>query len=260
MKTLIYRSIFTDSFSNYRIWSHLGWRDLRAQYARTKIGPWWSAASLAAVVTGSSIAMALVGDSRALSLTPGFAIGLSIWTVISSSLNDGADLFEADRSLLLNSTLDPMSLVFRVIWRNLIIFFHTLPIVAIALWLGEYKFTPHLVLLIPLTALVLPALIAPVAIFASLTLWRRDLKSLLPSIIQVSFFLTPILWSPPETGPMVVVFNLNPAAWFIELVKEAVLNSNFRTDLLIRCLFVVFASLFFSEFFTSSFRNVRKRI
>ena len=204
--------------------------------------------------------MGLVGDNRALSLTPRLAIGLAIWTMIASSLNEGADLFEADRSLLLNSTLDTTSLVFRVIWRNAIIFAHTLPVVAIALWLGEYKISLHLLLFLPLTALVLPALILPVAIFARLTLWRRDLKSLLPSIIQVGFFLTPILWSPPETGPMTIVFNLNPAAWFIELVKEAVLQDNFRTDLFIRCLVVVFVSLCFSELFKPGFRNVRKLI
>jgi len=204
--------------------------------------------------------MGLVGDNRALSLAPQLSIGLAVWTIISSSLNEGADLFEADRSLLLNSTLDPMSLVLRVIWRNSIIFLHTLPVVAIALWLGEYKITWHLVLFLPLTALVLPALILPVAIFARLTLWRRDLKSLLPSIIQVGFFLTPILWSPPETGPMTIVFNLNPAAWFIELVKVVVLDNEFRTDLLFRCLIVVLVSLCFSELFKPSFRNIRKLI
>jgi len=153
-----------------------------------------------------------------------------------------------------------MSLVLRVIWRNAIIFAHNLPVVVIALWLGDYTVTWHLALFLPLTALVLPALILPVAIFARLTLWRRDLKSLLPSIIQVGFFLTPILWSPPETGPMTIVFNVNPAAWFIELVKEAILDNNFRTDLLIRCLIVVFVSLCFSELFKPGFRNVRKLI
>jgi ABC-type polysaccharide/polyol phosphate export permease len=76
--------------------------------------------------------MGLVGDNRALSLAPQLSIGLAVWTIISSSLNEGADLFEADRSFLLNSTLDPMSLVFRVIRRNSIIFLHTMPDVAIA--------------------------------------------------------------------------------------------------------------------------------
>ena len=108
-------SVVLVAVSNFRIWSHLGWRDLKAQYARTKLGPWWSSASLAAVVAGSSIAIGLVGNNKALSLTPQLGIGLAIWTLISVSLNEGADLFEADRSLLLNSTVDELSLVFRVI-------------------------------------------------------------------------------------------------------------------------------------------------
>lgn len=224
------------------------------------MGPWWSAASLAAIIAGSSIAIGLVGNNKALSLVPQLAIGLAVWQLISNSLNEGADLFETERSLLLNSTLDTMSLIFRVIWRNAIIFAHNLPVVAIALWLGEYTFTWHLVLFLPLTALVLPALILPVAIFARLTLWRRDLKSLLPSIIQVGFFLTPIFWSPPATGPMTIIFNLNPAAWFIELVKQTVLNSSFHPDLFIRCLIFVIVSLSFSEIFKPSFRRVRKLI
>jgi ABC-type uncharacterized transport system permease subunit len=59
---------------------------------------------------------------------------------------------------------------------------------------------------------------------------------------------------------MTIVFNVNPAAWFIELVKEAILDNNFRTDLLIRCLIVVLVSLCFSELFKPGFRNVRKLI
>ena len=253
-------SVMLVSLSNFRIWTHLGWRDLRAQYARTKLGPWWSAASLAAVVAGSSLAIGLLGNNKALSLTPQLGIGLAIWTLISVSLNEGADLFEAERSLLLNSTVDELSLVFRVIWRNTVIFLHNLPVVAIALWLGDYQLTWHVLLLFPLTLLVLPALLFPVALFARLTLWRRDLKSLLPSMIQVGFFLTPILWSPPSTGPMKIVFDVNPAGWFVVLVKEAVLNNHIRFDLLARCLVVVACSIALIELLQSQLRNVRKLI
>ena len=253
-------SVVLVAVSNFRIWSHLGWRDLKAQYARTKLGPWWSSASLAAVVAGSSIAIGLVGNNKALSLTPQLGIGLALWTLISVSLNEGADLFEADRSLLLNSTVDELSLVFRVIWRNTIIFLHNLPVVALALLIGDYKITWNILLLIPLTMLVPVALIFPIALFARLTLWRRDLKSLLPSVIQVGFFLTPILWSPPTAGPMKVVFDINPVGWFIVLVKDAVLINQIHWDLLLRCLIVVFGSLILIELLQSQLRNVRKLI
>jgi ABC-type polysaccharide/polyol phosphate export permease len=147
---LRYKSVFWVSLTNFRVWTHLGWRDLRAQYARTKLGPWWSATSLAAIVLGSSIAIGLVGNNKALSLTPQLGIGLAIWTLVSVSLNDGSDLFESERGVLLNSTIDELSLVFRLIWRNTIIFFHNLPVVALALLIGGYKLSWHIVLFLPL--------------------------------------------------------------------------------------------------------------
>jgi ABC-2 type transport system permease protein len=147
-----------------------------------------------------------------------------------------------------------------VIWRNTIIFLHNLPVVALALFVGDYKITWNILLLIPLTMLVPVALIFPIALFARLTLWRRELRSLIPSVIQVGFFLTPILWSPPTAGPMKVVFNLNPVGWFIVLVKDAVLINQIHWSLLLRCLIVVFGSLILIELLQSQLRNVRKLI
>ena len=254
------RSVFWASLTNFRVWTHLGWRDLRAQYARTKLGPWWSATSLAAIVLGSSIAIGLIGNNKALTLTPQIGIGLSIWTLISVSLIDGSDLFESERGVLLNSTIDELSLVFRLIWRNTIIFFHNLPVVVLALFIGGYKLSWYIVLLLPLALLVLPALVFPVAVFARLTLWRRDLKSLLPSLIQVGFFLTPIFWSPPETGPMKIVFEVNPIGWFLVLTKEAVLENHFRFDLFVRCMITVVISILLLELLQKYFKQIRKLV
>jgi ABC-type polysaccharide/polyol phosphate export permease len=79
-------------------------------------------------------------------------------------------------------------------------------------------------------------------------------------MIQVGFFLTPIFWSPPSTGPMKIVFDVNPAGWFVVLVREAVLNSNIRFDLLARCLIVIACSIVLIELLQSQLRNVRKLI
>jgi len=249
-----------EALKNFKIWSHLGWRDLRAQYARTKIGPWWSAASLAAIIAGTSLAIGLLGNNTAASITPRLAIGLSIWTFFSVALSEGAGLFENERSLLLNSTIDETSLVLRVIWRNAMIYLHNLPVVLLGLLVGGYHFTPYIFLLIPISLLVAPMLIYPVFLFARLTLWQRDLKSLLPSVIQVGFFLTPIFWTPPATGPMHFLFQINPAAWLVILAQNAVLQSNFHVDLFIRlCCFILF-SLVMLELSKGSLRNVRKLI
>ena len=237
---------------------HLGWRDLKAQYARTKLGPIWSAASLAAIITGSTVAISLIGNTDALNLTPRLAIGLAIWTLIASSLNEGADLYEAERSLILNSKLVIPTLVFRIIWRNCVIFLHNLPVIGLALWIGNYKPTVYLLLLVPLSFLIAPALVLPISIFARLAVWRRDLKSLLPSLITVGLYLSPVFWSPPESGNMRLIFDLNPFGWFIVLVQDSTLNDNFHSDLFIRCIVAIVTSLFACQFFENRLYKIRK--
>jgi hypothetical protein len=59
---------------------------------------------------------------------------------------------------------------------------------------------------------------------------------------------------------MKIVFDVNPAGWFVVLVKEAVLNNNIRFDLLTRCLIVVACSIALVELLQSQLRNVRKLI
>jgi hypothetical protein len=59
---------------------------------------------------------------------------------------------------------------------------------------------------------------------------------------------------------MKIVFDVNPAGWFVVLVKEAILNNNIRFDLLTRCLIVVACSIALIELLQSQLRNVRKLI
>ena len=134
-----------------------------------------------------------------------------------------------------------------------------------ALRLAELAFWPanllsHIVLFLPLALLVVPALVFPVAVFARLTLWRRDLRSLLPSLIQVGFFLTPIFWSPPAIGPMKIIFNINPIGWFLVLTKEAVLENHFRWDLFTRCIITVVVSVLLLEILQTYFKQIRKLV
>lgn len=59
---------------------------------------------------------------------------------------------------------------------------------------------------------------------------------------------------------MKIVFDVNPAGWFVVLIKEAVLNNHIRFDLLARCLIVVACSIVLIELLQSQLRNVRKLI
>ena len=243
-----------------RIWLHLGWRDLKIRYAATKIGPWWSAANLFATIMGSSLAVGLLSGNGALTQAPRLAVGLSIWTLISASLIEATSLYEDDKSLLLNTTITEKSLVYRLIWRNFIIFAHN-ALVVILVFVISGNYSPfEIVYLVPIALLTSVALLYPIVLFAQSVYWMPDLRAVLPPFIQFCFFLTPVLWEPPTSGPGKLLLELNPAAWFLHFSQGIILHDSVYWSYLARMLIFVGISIVGLSVSTTMMANVRKRL
>ena len=243
-----------------RIWLHLGWRDLKIQYAATKIGPWWSAANLFATIMGSSLAVGLLSGKGALTQSPRLAVGLSIWTLISASLIEATSLYEDDKSLLLNTTISEESLIYRLIWRNFIIFAHN-ALVVILVFVISGNYSPfEIVYLVPIALLTSVALLYPIVLFAQSVYWMPDLRAVLPPFIQFCFFLTPVLWEPPTSGPGKLLLELNPAAWFLHFSQGIILHNSVYWSYLARMLVFAGISILGLSVSTTMMANVRKRL
>ena len=90
-----------------------------------------------------------------------------------------------------------------------------------------------LVVLILLAAPILcGSMFVPAFLFSRFGAFNRDLRVFLTTAIQLNFFMTPILWDPPDTGLMHYVFLVNPLGWMIQFAKEFVFNSVFPIKLL----------------------------
>jgi ABC-type polysaccharide/polyol phosphate export permease len=243
-----------------RIWLHLGWRDLKIRYAATKIGPWWSAANLLATIMGSSLAVGLLSGKGALTQAPRLAVGLSIWTLISAILIEATSLYEDDKSLLLNTTITEKSLIYRLIWRNFIIFAHN-ALVVLLVFVISGNYSPfEIVYLVPISLLTSIALLYPIVLFAQSVYWLPDLRAVLPPFIQFCFFLTPVLWEPPTSGPGKLLLELNPAAWFLHFSQGIILHNSVYWSYLARMLIFAGISILGLSVSTTMMANVRKRL
>jgi len=242
------------------IWMHLGWRDLKSRYAQTKFGPWLSVANLFAVIFGSSVAVGLISGRSTLDQAPRLAVCLCIWTLIASSLGEACDLFESDKTLLLNTVIHEISLTARLIWRNFIIGLHNCVVVVLVFIVSGHRIGYGLFLLPIVLAITSFTLILPVFLCAKMALMHRALKTIIPSIIQIAFFMTPILWIPPSEGPMNWAVQVNPAAWIITLSFHLSVDNYVDNDFLIRVLILVSVSAFILHFIKQSFFHVRKYV
>jgi len=249
-----------DAIGEYRIWSHLAIRDLRVRYSRTRLGPWWSAVAQGALILGIAIATALIAQQPVRDYLPRIAVSLLVWTFVSNIFLESIDLFTIERGLLLNTRISELSLAMRVVWRQVLLSCYNLPVVIVCVLVGGAAPSLELFLL-PLAILITSiGLVLPSFIIGILTLFRRDFGQLIPSMVQLLFFVSPVMWQTPSTGRLNLLSSVNPIAWILEAIRELVLSDGVTPLAQIRWLVLIGALAFSAALTSPVIKHIRLRI
>jgi ABC-type polysaccharide/polyol phosphate export permease len=214
--------------ANYRLWMFLAWQDIRTRYRRSLLGPFWLTLSTAIMVTMMSI---LYGRLFKLPLdvyAPYLASSTIIWSLMSSLMNEGCNAF-MDADSLIKQVRMPLTLhVCRTVWRNFIVFAHNF-VILVPVWL---IFGTHLHLVGILAALAALLVIAANGLWIGLLLGAlcaryRDIALIVTNLVQVVFFVTPVMWLPSVLegkGIAQWLVVANPFYHFLEVVRAPLLG------------------------------------
>jgi len=213
------------------LWAHLGWQDIKQRYRRSFLGPIWIT-----IATGAtSLAMGLMysvlfGQDLAV-LLPHITIGLIVWGMIAGCILEGSAVFSANVGLITQLPA-PLSVhVYRLVWRQLLLFGHNLIIYFILL--AVFRIPIHWTILTAFVALALLALNgAWVAIVAGIVATRfRDISPILESVVQLLFFMTPIVWMTDtirqnggQYAERARLAELNPLFHYLEIIRAPMLG------------------------------------
>lgn len=207
------------------LWWSLAWQDTKQRYRRSFLGPFWITASTGVMVGAMGpLYGALLGQDVA-SYLQHLAISLILWTFIASSINEAGTSFVAAEGYIKQVAL-PLSVhIFRLLAKNVVMLAHNALIILLVLtflppahwrdiWLFPFGFL-----------LVLGNLFWIGLLLAVLSARFRDIPQLVANIIQVAFFLTPIIWKADMLGPKNrFVADFNPFYHFIEVVRAPLLG------------------------------------
>ena len=207
------------------LWGRLGWQDIRRRYRRSTLGPFWITISMGLLVAVLGTLYGGLFKVDAANYVPYLTLGFVIWTLINGLITDGCTAYVNASNIIQQARL-PLSVhVYRVVWRNLIIFFHNAVIFVIVAvvfmvwpgWKGLLAI-PGMVLLCVNGVWVGMLLGAFAARF-------RDIPPIIASIVRIAFFVTPIIWM-PELLPnrAVLPMNLNPFFHVLEVVRAPLLG------------------------------------
>ncbi|QGU33264.1 ABC transporter permease [Thermochromatium tepidum] len=206
------------------LWMTLGLQDVRQRYRRSKLGPFWITLSMAIMVLALGLLYGQIFGQDLHDYMPFLAVGFVIWHLIASLVNDGCQSFILAEGMIrqLNA---PLSIyVYRVLWSTLIAFAHNIWVFfMVALWFGvDLNWN---LLWVPVALLVLLLNGFWIALFLGVLSARfRDVPLIVGSMVQVLFFITPVIWKPEMLPGRALWLHLNPFYHLVEIMRAPLLG------------------------------------
>ena len=225
------RRDLVDGFARRELWLHLGWQDIKQKYRRSILGPFWIT-----IATGTTaIAMGLLYSKLfGLELAehlPYVTLGLIIWNMINAAILEGSEVFIANEGLI-KQLPTPLSVhVYRLVWRQMILFAHNMVIFVIIAVIYPKPWSWADLTVIPAIALIMATCVWVSFCFGILATRYRDIGPLLAALVQLLFFMTPIIWN-AETlqrqgaGRWAGIIELNPLLHYLDILRAPLLGAH----------------------------------
>ena len=214
------------------LWAHLGWQDIRQRYKRSLLGPIWITISMAVTAVALGVLYAgLFGNDLAVQL-PYILVGFIVWGFVSGCVNEGAEVFASNVGLIRHLPA-PLSVhVYRLVWRQSLFFAHNAVVYFLMLLVFPQDLGWATLTVIPALALLLVNGAWVALLLGIVTTRFRDLKPITQSLVQLLFFLTPIVWiyqdlleSPnPAVAERARLVEFNPLLHFLQIVRQPLLG------------------------------------
>lgn len=216
-------------WDNRDLVAFLVWRDIKVRYRQTFFGAAWALVPpffsmvVFTLIFGTLVKVASDGQ-------PYWAFSicaLTAWNYFSQALTNAANSAINNASLIEKVYFPRLSLPLSAILSPLldlaIALVFLIPVLAIA---GIMP-SPKLPLLIPLTAIALASALGLGAILASLNVRYRDVRHLVPLLLQLGMFATPVVY-PASLVPEALrpLLGLNPMAGVVEGFRWVLLGSS----------------------------------
>ncbi|QUN69217.1 ABC transporter permease [Pseudomonas asiatica] len=204
----------------------LGWQDLRQRYRRSALGPFWLTISMGVMIGTIGVVFGQIFKAAMAEFLPFLAVGMILWTFISTVIGEGCAGFIAAEGIIKQLPIPLFVHIMRLVWRNILILAHNiviLPFVFFAVsksvgWVALYTVPGFLLLVMNLSWIAL--------LLGVICTRYRDLPQIVTSVLQVVFYLTPIMWMPsllPErSGQLVLTYN--PFYHLLEVVRAPIMG------------------------------------
>ena len=221
------RHVGRDLLDSLRLWRlcwTLGWLDVKLRYRGSVLGPFWLTASTAVMVAAMSLLYTTLFHINVASYMPFLSLSLVLWSFIGGVVNEGSTCFTQAEGMIRSIRL-PFGLhAARCIIRNVLVLLHNVVVVVVVfaifgVWPGTQVFWA-----LPGALLWLVDALAACLLLGTLGARYRDIPPIIASLMQIFFFVSPIIWKPELISAGHAWLQLNPFYALIEVVRRPLLG------------------------------------
>jgi ABC-type polysaccharide/polyol phosphate export permease len=245
-----------------KLWIKLGIWDIKQKYRLSALGPLWIIGTTSITIIALSYIWSNVYGKNLTSMIPYFSVGYILWLFITSTLNEAASSLISAEHYLRNTDIFYSEFVYRVVFRNIIIAGHNSLILIPLMLLFPSQFSNDwvmLVIVLPVGLLLAVIAITGIALNVALMGLRfRDVIPLVANLLNLMFFVTPILWEIDESNAkQYILYEWNPVYWILQLIRFPLLNgSHPGSTYLLYLIGLIFVLFFMANYFYKKYKNL----
>lgn len=214
-----------DGVRQWRLAGTLGWLDIRLRYRGSVLGPFWLTLSTAVMVAALGFLYSTLFKMELHDYLPYLAASLVLWNFLAALVGDACGCFQQAEGMIRSMRMPFHLHAFRVVVRNVLVLGHNVVVVFVVfaifgVWPGWAG-----LLAVPGLALWLLAGLASCLLLGSVCARFRDIPPIVASVMQIAFFVSPIIWKPELlTGTAATLLPLNPFYSLLEVVRGPLLG------------------------------------
>jgi lipopolysaccharide transport system permease protein len=222
------RLAMQDVADGLRLWRlawTLAWLDVRLRYRGSILGPFWLTISTAVFVGALGFLYAGLFHTDVHDYLPYLALSQVLWGFLATLVGDGCTCFTQSEGVIRAVRMPLFLHAVRMLLRNVLVLLHNVVVIVVvdiifAVWPGV-----HALLALPGFAVWAVDALAVGLLLGAICARFRDIGPIVGSVMQIAFFLTPVIWQPQQLGDGAALLPLNPFYSVLEIVRAPLLGT-----------------------------------
>jgi lipopolysaccharide transport system permease protein len=224
------RWAMADIAGGIRLWRlawALGWLDIRLRYRGSMLGPFWLTISTGVMVGALGILYSTLFKISLRDYLPFLALSQVLWGFLAALVSEACTTFTDAEGVIRSVRMPFFVFSMRALIRNAIALAHNIVVIVVvfavfSIWPGWESF-------IAIPGLLVWAIdgLALTLLLGAFCARFRDIQPIVNSIMQIGFFMTPVIWKPEQLGPAgIEKLAFNPFFDLLEIVRGPILGSH----------------------------------